>query len=96
IRDPYLLKQFAHSLRKTGALKKAVKIYNELILFAPNETEAYKNAGIIYELLLDSPKKAIPLYEKYIEQNGSSSKAVQNWLRISREKVKKKESAKKL
>ncbi|MFQ5560918.1 MAG: tetratricopeptide repeat protein, partial [Nitrospinota bacterium] len=88
VRERYLLSQYAFSLRKKGDIKQALLVYKELIGLFPDETSAYKNAGIIYDLYMNLPREAIGYYKEYIERGGPDSVNVKNWRQVAMDKTK--------
>ncbi|MGH8263721.1 MAG: hypothetical protein ACRET4_09590, partial [Steroidobacteraceae bacterium] len=42
---------------------------------------ALRNLGVLYDLYLQMPGKALPLYQKYQELSGGADKQVAEWIK---------------
>ncbi len=65
--------------RKLGKFSEAEAAYQRTIAADPNYAPAYLNLGVLYDLYLAEPKKALEEFEHYIELAGDN-KQVAGWV----------------
>jgi len=66
-------------LRNLGSFDEAIQAYSTSISKNAGYTDAYLNLAILYDVFIDSPKKALPYYEKYKEL-ASNDKNIEKWM----------------
>ena len=66
-------------LRKMGKFDDAVKAYSTSISKNSDYADAYLNMAILYDIYIDSPKKALPYYEKYMAL-ADNDKNIKKWI----------------
>ncbi len=67
--------------RRTGRFPDAEKSYQAAIAADPTYAGAYRNLGVLYDLYLQSPERALPVYQKYQELSGGADKQVAEWIK---------------
>lgn len=65
------------ALKNIGKFSRAESEYSKSIQINPGYAAPYLNMAILYDVFLDSPKKALPYYEKYRDISG---KDIEKWL----------------
>src|SRR6266403_1481050 len=65
--------------RRLGKFAEAEAAYQRTIAAEPNYAPAYLNLGVLYDLYLAEPKKALDQFEHYMQLAGES-KQVARWL----------------
>jgi tetratricopeptide (TPR) repeat protein len=72
--------------RKLGKFADAEAAYQRTIAAEPNYAPAYLNLGVLYDLYLAEPKKALEQFEHYIQLAGEN-KQVAGWMVELRKRV---------
>ena len=72
--------------RKLGKFAEAEAAYQRTIAVEPNYAPAYFNLGVLYDLYLDEPKKALEQFEHYLTLAGDN-KQVAGWVIELRKRV---------
>jgi tetratricopeptide (TPR) repeat protein len=72
--------------RKLGKFAEAETAYQRTIAIEPNYAPAYFNLGVLYDLYLDEPKKALEQFEHYLTLAGDN-KQVAGWVIELRKRV---------
>jgi tetratricopeptide (TPR) repeat protein len=72
--------------RKLGKFTEAEAAYQHTIASAPNYAPAYLNLGVLYDLYLAQPNKALEQFEHYTELAGEN-KQVAGWMVELRKRV---------
>lgn len=67
--------------RRTGHFPDAEKSYQAAIAADPTYAGVYRNLAVLYDLYLQSPERALPLYQKYQELTGGADKQVAEWIK---------------
>jgi len=70
--------------RKLGKFAEAEAVYQRTIAAEPNYAPAYLNLGVLYDLYLAEPKKALEQFEHYIQLAGEQ---VAGWMVELRKRV---------
>jgi Flp pilus assembly protein TadD len=65
--------------RKLGKFADAEAAYNQAIASAPDYASAHLNLGVLYDLYLDQPQKALDQFERYLAIAGEN-KQVAGWV----------------
>lgn len=73
-------------LRKLGKFAQAEAAYQRTIALQPSYAPAYFNLGVLYDLYLDEPKKALEQFEHYLTLTGDN-KQVAGWVIELRKRV---------
>ena len=73
-------------LRKLGKFAEAEAAYQRTIAAEPNYAPAHLNLGVLYDLYLAQPQKALDEYERYIAIAGDN-KQVAGWMVELRKRV---------
>lgn len=79
----------AIKLREKGAFKKAEEMYLRSIAIKPDFPDPHLNLGILYEIYLDRPEKALKNYKEYVRLGGKR-KEVLTWIDLLEKKIGKK------
>ena len=66
--------------RQLGRFKEAESAYAEAIKIDPNYAAAHLNLGILCDLYLQQPQRALEALERYMELSGNSDKRVATWI----------------
>ncbi len=74
------------ALRKLGKFSEAETAYQRTISAEPNFAPAHLNLGVLYDLYLAEPQKALEEYERYLELTGEN-KQVAGWVLELRKRV---------
>jgi tetratricopeptide (TPR) repeat protein len=74
------------ALRRLGKFTQAEAAYQRTIATEPNYAPAYLNLGILYDLYLAEPQKALEQFEHYIQIAGDN-KQVAGWVVELRKRV---------
>jgi Flp pilus assembly protein TadD len=72
--------------RKLGKFAEAEAAYQRTIAAEPNYAPAHLNLGVLYDLYLAQPQKALDEFERYIEIAGEN-KQVAGWVVELRKRV---------
>jgi tetratricopeptide (TPR) repeat protein len=72
--------------RKLGKFAEAEAAYQRTIAAAPNYAPAYLNLGVLYDLYLAEPQKALEQFERYTQLAGEN-KQVAGWMVELRKRV---------
>ena len=72
--------------RKLGKFAEAEAAYLRAIAAEPNYAPAHLNLGVLYDLYLAEPQKALEQFERYIEIAGEN-KQVAGWVIELRKRV---------
>jgi tetratricopeptide (TPR) repeat protein len=72
--------------RKLGKFAEAEAAYRRTIAAEPNYAPAYLNLGVLYDLYLAEPQKALEQFEHYIQLAGEN-KQVAGWVVELRKRV---------
>jgi tetratricopeptide (TPR) repeat protein len=72
--------------RKLGKFTEAEAAYRRTIAAEPNYAPAYLNLGVLYDLYLAEPQKALEQFERYIQLAGEN-KQVAGWVVELRKRV---------
>jgi tetratricopeptide (TPR) repeat protein len=72
--------------RKLGKFAQAEAAYQRTIAIEPSYAPAYFNLGVLYDLYLDEPKKALEQFEHYLTLAGDN-KQVAGWVIELRKRV---------
>jgi tetratricopeptide (TPR) repeat protein len=72
--------------RKLGKFAEAEAAYQRTIAAEPNYAPAYLNLGVLYDLYLAEPQKALEQFEHYIQLAGDN-KQVAGWVVELRKRV---------
>jgi Flp pilus assembly protein TadD len=72
--------------RKLGKFAEAEAAYQRTITLEPNYAPAYFNLGVLYDLYLGEPKKALEQFEHYLTLAGEN-KQVAGWVIELRKRV---------
>jgi tetratricopeptide (TPR) repeat protein len=72
--------------RKLGKFSEAEAAYQRTIAADPNYAPAYLNLGVLYDLYLAEPQKALEQFEHYVQLAGEN-KQVAGWLAELRKRV---------
>lgn len=67
------------TLRRQGRFKEAAVVYSEGIA-ATGDPDLYLNIGVLYELYLGKPERALDNYRKFIELEGAESLRINGWI----------------
>lgn len=74
------------ALRKLGKFNEAEAAYQRTIVIDPKYAPAYLNLGVLYDLYLAQPQKALEQFEHYLEIAGEN-KQVAGWVIELRKRV---------
>ena len=66
--------------RQLGRFKDAESAYAEAIKIDPNYAPAHLNLGVLCDLYLQQPQRALEALERYMELSGNSDKRVATWI----------------
>jgi tetratricopeptide (TPR) repeat protein len=72
--------------RKLGKFAEAEAAYQRTIAIEPNYAPAYLNLGVLYDLYLSEPQKALEQFEHYLTLSGDN-KQVAGWVIELRKRV---------
>lgn len=72
--------------RKLGKFAEAEAAYQRTIALDPNYAPAYLNLGVLYDLYLSEPQKALEQFEHYLALTGEN-KQVASWVIELRKRV---------
>jgi Flp pilus assembly protein TadD len=72
--------------RKLGKFAEAEAAYQRTIAADPNYAPAYLNLGVLYDLYLAEPQKALEQFEHYVQLAGEN-KQVAGWMAELRKRV---------
>ncbi|MDP9065068.1 MAG: tetratricopeptide repeat protein, partial [Pseudomonadota bacterium] len=65
--------------RKLGKFAEAEATYERTIAQVPNYASTYLNLGVLYDLYLAEPRKALAQFERYLQLTGGN-KQVAGWV----------------
>ncbi len=77
--NPIAGNELGIALRKLGKFTEAEAAYQRAIAAEPNYAPAHLNLGVLYDLYLAEPQKALEQFERYIEIAGEN-KQVAGWV----------------
>lgn len=80
--NPYIYIYQGIAQRQQGLFKQAEASYLKALDLAPNYAQANINLGILYELYLQQPEKALLHYEKYQELQDNPDPLVNSWITV--------------
>jgi tetratricopeptide (TPR) repeat protein len=63
-----------------GKFSQAESAYQQAVRFDPNYANAYLNLGVLFDLYLQQPQKALDAFEKYLELTAAPDKKVLSWV----------------
>jgi tetratricopeptide (TPR) repeat protein len=66
--------------RKLGRFKESETAYLDAIKVDPNYAPAHLNLGVLCDLYLQQPQRALEAFERYMELSGNSDKRVATWI----------------
>lgn len=66
--------------RQLGRFKDAESAYAEAIKIDPNYAPAHLNLGVLCDLYLQQPQRALEALERYMQLSGNSDKRVATWI----------------
>jgi len=84
--NPVAGNELGIALRKLGKFTEAESAYQRTIAAEPNYAPAHLNLGVLYDLYLAEPQKALDQFERYIEIAGEN-KQVAGWMVELRKRV---------
>src|SRR5271168_1796945 len=84
--NPVAGNELGITLRKLGKFSEAESAYQRTIAAEPNYAPAHLNLGVLYDLYLAEPQKALDQFERYIEIAGDN-KQVAGWVVELRKRV---------
>jgi tetratricopeptide (TPR) repeat protein len=73
--------------RRLGKFADAEAAYQRTITADPNYAPAHLNLGVLYDLYLAEPQKALDEFERYIEIAGQGNRQVAGWVVELRKRV---------
>ena len=79
--DVHALNGLGLVYRRTGRFADAEREYSQALTVDPSNMSANRNLAILYDLYLQAPEKALPLYQKCLELSGGSDKQVAEWIK---------------
>jgi len=79
--DARALSGLGLAYRHTGKFAEAEKAYSAALAADPSSAGATRNLAVLYDLYLQMPEKALPLYEKYQQLSGGGDKQVAEWIK---------------
>jgi Flp pilus assembly protein TadD len=79
--DVHALNGLGLVYRRTGRFQDAEKAYTDALAADPANLTANRNLAVLYDLYLQAPEKALPLYQKYQELSGGTDKQVAEWIK---------------
>jgi len=74
--------------RKKGKFSKAKDMLDAAIATDPYYANAYYNLGILYELYLQVPEKALENYQLYLDLKKQGDKRVAQWVSLLQRQLK--------
>ena len=66
--------------RKLGRFKEADDAYQRAVQIDPNYAIAYLNLGVLCDLYLQQPQRALEAYERYLALAGTPDEKVNGWV----------------
>jgi tetratricopeptide (TPR) repeat protein len=73
--------------RQLGRFKDAESAYGEAIKVDPNYAPAHLNLGVLCDLYLQQPQRALESFERYMALSGNSDKRVATWIAELKKRV---------
>ena len=67
-------------LRERGDFQAALGAYDQALSLQPDYALAHRNIGILYDIYLQQPAKALTHYKRYMELANSDDKTVNGWI----------------
>lgn len=67
-------------LRLSGKFKEAEKVYTGCLSFEDQSPIVHKNYGILLDLYLHQPERALKHYQMYMDSTGGDDRQVKGWL----------------
>ena len=74
--------------RKQGRFTDARHMLEQAIVSDPYYALAYYNLGILYELYLQEPEKALENYQLYLDLMKQGDKQVEQWVSLLQRQIK--------
>jgi Flp pilus assembly protein TadD len=74
------LNQLGIVYRKLGRFQDAEQAYQQALQVDPNYANAYLNLGVLCDLYLQQPERALQAYERYLELSPSPDARVNAWV----------------
>lgn len=91
--DPGAYAMSGIALREQGRFEEAEKSYREGLAIAPNNGLLHYNIGILYDLYLDVPEKALEHYLAYQKIQTTPDARVGGWIAVLERDTKKRDAA---
>jgi tetratricopeptide (TPR) repeat protein len=66
--------------RKLGRFKESETAYLDALKVDPDYAPAHLNLGVLCDLYLQQPQRALEAFERYMELSGNSDKRVATWI----------------
>lgn len=79
-RQPIYFNQLGVSYRMVGQFAKARDAYQRAIALDPNYAQATLNLGILYDLYLGDPQRALEMYGRYLALSPGGDPTVTKWV----------------
>lgn len=73
--------------RDAGRFEEARQAYERALAIDSSAADAHRNLGILYDLYLQEPRKALVHYELYRRHGGEDSAVVERWLADIRQRL---------
>ncbi len=81
--------QLGLALRHLGRFQEAETAYLAALASDPEYPLAHRNLGILYDLYLQQPEKALPHYQRYRELSAEAADEVGRWIAELQQRLKK-------
>jgi tetratricopeptide (TPR) repeat protein len=78
--QPAYLNQLGVAYRQQGQFDKAAEAYEKAIALAPEHATAMLNLGILNDLYLGDPNRALEMYERYLLLTPAGDATVSKWV----------------
>lgn len=73
--------------RDAGRFEEARQAYERMLAIDSSSADTHRNLGILYDLYLQEPRKALVHYELYRRHGGEDSAVVERWLADIRQRL---------
>lgn len=73
--------------RKLGRFEEADQAYQRAVQIDPNYANAYLNLGVLCDLYLQQPERALDAYERYLQVASSPDERVNAWVAELRKRI---------